>query len=50
VPLANEPLAWDSKELAGLAAYVESVGSDFNAAPAAPSNPYGGGMSNPSGM
>ncbi len=29
VPMKSEPLAWDSKELADLAAYVESVQGDY---------------------
>jgi len=47
VPMQGEPLAWDSKELAALTAYVESVQGKFK-----PGMGGGGGMNpcNPCGM
>ncbi len=51
VPMATEPLAWDSQELAALAAYVEHIRPGFDPAAAAaginPCNPCGGNPCNP---
>jgi len=51
VPMSTEPLAWDSQELAALAAYVEHIRPGFDPAAAAgganPCNPCGGNPCNP---
>jgi cytochrome c len=51
VPMATEPLAWDSQELAALAAYVEHIRPGFDPAATAagvnPCNPCGGNPCNP---
>jgi cytochrome c len=53
VPMATEPLAWDSQELAALAAYVEHIRPGFDPTAAAgganPCNPCGGNPCNPCG-
>ncbi len=51
VPMSAQPLPWDSKELAALTAYVESVQDGYTPTPGAmanPCNPCGGQpMANP---
>ena len=46
VPMQDEPLAWDSEELAALTAWVEHIQADFEPATASaganPCNPCGG--------
>lgn len=39
VPMANDPLAWDSQELAALAAYVEDIRPGFDPSAAGGANP-----------
>lgn len=47
MPMAAQPLPWDSKELAGLVAYTQNVQTTFRPGAKAPANPCSAKPANP---